>query len=112
MTPDLSMLDSTIALINGTDEITEEHARVAAEVMDSLPVEAFKDGAKRLTTETVPHRDRVTKLNILMSKQPAWNSACQRYAKWKEESPIQPPAGSPNTESVLEPGTVGDCKKP
>lgn len=94
MTHDLSSLDSTIALLNSTEDITDEHAKTAAEAMDALPPEAFRDAAQRLVAHDALHtdagrafRDRVNKLNILMSKQPAWTSACARHAKWKEDQP-------------------------
>ncbi len=88
MTHDLSGLDPIIALIKGDDEITEEHAKQATAVFSALPVEAFKDGAQALTAAAdlsrgSINRERLNKLNVLMSRLPEWGVACRRYAEWK-----------------------------
>ena len=86
MTHDLSSLDSTVALLESDDEITEEHARIASEAMEALPFEAFAAGATRLSnaskygTERAPRLDR---LNALAVQQPAFMRATKAYAEWK-----------------------------
>jgi hypothetical protein len=86
MSTDLSSLDSTVALLSGTDDITEEHAKVAAVAMEALPVEAFQEGAALLTKASTD-KTRINKLNILMNKTPEWALACGRRAEWKEKQP-------------------------